>query len=93
MCMTNEELKETIKSLKEFKLMQEELAAEITSLEDLLKQEVTERNTEQLIVGEYKVTYKPVTSSRFDSKGLKAVNEDLYNQFAKVSQYMRLVVR
>lgn len=40
----------------------------------------------------FKVTYKPVTSTRFDSKTFKAEHADLYTTYSKTSTYNRLTV-
>lgn len=60
-----------------------ELNAEITTIEDVIQQELTTRKVEKLQVDVFKVRYKTVKSSRFDSKAFKAVYENLHQQYSK----------
>ena len=53
--MSTIELTSKVKELKELKMMAEELAAEITAIEDSIKAEMTARETDELITGEYKI--------------------------------------
>ena len=87
--MTNIELKEMLKEAKELKRMAEELAAEITAIEDGIKAELTERATEELIIDEYKVTWKEVKSSRLDTSALKKAMPELAERFTKQSSTRR----
>ena len=43
-------------------------------------------------IGEHKVTWKTVSSSRLDTKKLKAEHPDIYKQYAKTSEYRRFTV-
>ncbi len=81
-----------IKELKELKAMAEELAAEITAIEDAIKAEMLLRNVDELQVDVYKVRYKTVISSRFDSKAFKATHADLYAQYTKQTESRRFTV-
>ena len=88
--MSNTEMRTKIRELKELKLMQEELAAEITAIEDAIKAAMGDE--EQIIAGEYKVTWKPVTSSRVDTTALKKALPDVAEQFMKSSTSRRFLV-
>ena len=81
-----------IKKLKELKIFAEELTAEITSIEDELKAEMTAQNVEELTVDIFKIRYKTVTSNRFDSKAFQTANPELYNQYTKPTAYRRFTV-
>ena len=65
-------LMEKVRELKELKMMAEELEAEIATIEDAIKAEMTAQATEVLLVGEYKVRWVTVKSSRFDTTTFKA---------------------
>lgn len=69
--MSTIELTSKVRELRELKQMAEELAAEITAIEDTIKAEMTARNTEEMIVDVFKVRWTKVTSSRFDSTAFK----------------------
>ena len=47
---------------------------------------------EELRAGEYKITWKPVTSSRLDSKALKAAAPELVERFTRTTTNRRFCV-
>lgn len=67
----------------ELRRMADELAAEIDSLQDAIKQHMDAAGVDTLAGLDYKITYKTVTSSRLDSKSLKADQPDLYAKYTK----------
>ena len=89
--MSTNEIQTKARELKELKLMQEELAAEISAIEDALKAAMGER--EELVCGEYKLTYQTVTSSRFDSTRFKKDHAELAAAYTKATSYRRFSVR
>ena len=89
--MSANEIQTKARELKELKLMQEELAAEITAIEDALKAAMGEK--EEMFCGEYKLTYQTVSTSRFDSTRFKKEHADLATAYTKVSSYRRFSVR
>lgn len=90
--MSTIELTSKIKELKELKMMAEELAAEITAIEDSIKAEMTARETDELITGEYKIRWKKVISNRFDTTAFKKTHADLYEQYTKTTETRRFTV-
>ena len=90
--MSTIELTSKVKELKELKMMAEELAAEITAIEDTIKAEMTARETEELITGEYKIRWKKVVSNRFDTTAFKKTHADLYEQYTKTTETRRFTV-
>ena len=89
--MSTNEIQTKARELKELKLMQEELAAEISAIEDALKAAMGEQ--EELVCGEYKLTYQTVTSSRFDSTRFKKEHADLAAAYTKTTTARRFSVR
>lgn len=69
--MSTNEMTSKIRELKELKAMAEELAAEITAIEDTIKAEMTARNTDEMTVDVYKIRWTKVLSNRFDSSAFK----------------------
>lgn len=88
--MSNNELKAKAAELKELKAMQEELAAEISAIEDEIKAAMGDQ--EQIIAGGYKITWKAVTSSRFDSSAFKKANPELAAQYTKTTTTRRFTI-
>lgn len=84
------ELEKKAREVKELKLMLEELQAEITAAEDAIKAAMGEQ--EQIIAGAFKISWKPVTSSRVDTTALKAALPDVAARFMKTSITRRFQV-
>jgi predicted phage-related endonuclease len=90
--MGQTELETKIKALKEYKLLKEDLEAQITSIEDDIKGEMTARAVEELIAGPFKIKWTSYTSTRFDTTAFKAAHGDIYNLFAKPVEARRFSV-
>ena len=90
--MSIREIEAKAKELRELKRMAEELSAEITAIEDEIKAHMTAANADTLTAGEYKITWKEVTSSRLDGKALKAAAPTIWEQFAKQTTTRRFIL-
>lgn len=90
--MTTNEMAVKVRELKELKTLADELAAEITAIEDDIKAEMTARGAEEMTVDVFTVRWKHVTSARFDSAGLKKAMPELYDRFTKTSVTRRFCV-
>ena len=90
--MSTNEMTAKVRELKELKVLAEELAAEITAIEDEIKAEMTARNADEMTVDVYKIRWTPVTSSRFDSASFKKAMPDLYGKFTKTTTSRRFSV-
>ena len=90
--MSMNELEAKVAELRELRRMADELAAEITATEDELKAYMTSNSTEELYGPSFKITWKPVTSSRLDSKALKAAAPELWERFTKQTTTRRFII-
>ena len=90
--MSMHELEQKVAQLRELRRMQDELAAEITATEDELKAYMTANNADTLHGPSFKITWKEVTSSRLDSKALKAAAPVIWEQFTKQTTTRRFVL-
>ena len=90
--MSKTEMTSKVRELKELKAMADELAAEITALEDCIKADMTAQGIEEMTVDVYKVRYKTVKSSRFDTTAFKKAMPDLAAQFTKETESRRFTV-
>lgn len=90
--MRTNEMTSKIRELKELKAMAEELAAEITAIEDTIKAEMTARNTDEMTVDVYKIRWTKVLSNRFDSASFKKAMPELYGQFTKQTESRRFSI-
>lgn len=91
MCTPNE-LNANVKNLQELRRMKEELEAEITALEDTLKQHMRDTGVYEIQALTGKVTWYEATSKRFDSSAMKKELPDLYVRYSKetTTRYFRL---
>lgn len=88
--MSNQELIGKISKIKHLQRLMDEAKAEMDALKDDVKAYMGD--TDILIVGEYKVTYKVVKSVRLDSTALEKEMPDIYSQFAKTAETKRFIV-
>lgn len=85
--MNTHELEKAMKDLHQLQSLIDEATAEAEAIKDLIKQVMGE--TEELRAGEYKVTWKHVTSSRLDSAALKKAHPDIAQQFTRTTTSRR----
>ena len=90
--MSTIELTKTIRELKDLQLMAEEVQAEITALQDTIKQEMTAKGVDEMVVDVFKVRWTPVTNHRFDSTAFRATHKDLYSQYTKETETRRFSI-
>ncbi len=90
--MSTNDMQKKAAELKELKNMQQELADAITSVEDEIKAELTERGCDELTAGAFKISWKPVKSSRLDQKAIKAELPDIYARYTVQSDTRRFTV-
>lgn len=90
--MSMNELQNKVDELRELRRMADDLSAEISALEDDIKAHMEELNTDTLHGSDFKITWKSITSSRLDSKALKAAAPDLWERFTKTITTRRFIV-
>ncbi|MBR2491679.1 MAG: hypothetical protein IKB65_09430 [Ruminiclostridium sp.] len=88
--MSNTELTAKIRELRELQALIDQAEAEAEAIRDLLKAHMGDQ--EELRAGEYKVTWKPVTSSRVDTRALKAAFPELAARFTTRTTIRRFIV-
>ena len=79
---TNEMIKK-IEALNEWEAIIADAQAEAEAIRDAIKAEMMDRDTEELIAGQYIVRWTSVLSNRFDTTSFKKVYGDLYKAFTK----------
>ena len=88
--MSTIELTNKIKELRELQQLIDEATAEAETIKDTIKGIMGE--DEELSAGDYRVSWKHVTSNRFDSSAFKAKYADLYRQYTKQTTTRRFTV-
>ena len=90
--MSNTEIQSKVNELRELRRMADELAAEIEAAQDAIKAHMTAIDADTLTGTDYKITWKSVTSSRFDSAAFKKAMPDLAERFIKPTTSRSFVV-
>lgn len=90
--MSTNELATKIRTLKELQALISEAEAEIEAIKDDVKALMTAEGTDELTVDVYKISYKVVKSSRFDSSAFKKTHGDLYEQYSRETETRRFSV-
>ena len=88
--MSINEIESKAHELQELKRMREELEAEIEATQDAIKAAMGD--SDSITAGAYKITWKPVESSRIDTKALKAALPDVAARFTVTSTTRRFCV-
>ena len=90
--MSMNEMETKIRELRSLQRLIEEAQAEAEAIKDVIKAQLTAQGVDELQVGEYRVSWKAVTSSRLDSKALKAALPDVAERFTTTSTTRRFCV-
>ena len=88
--MSTPEIEAKCRELRQLQALIDEAQAEAEAIKDAVKAHMGD--TEELRAGEYKITYRPVTSSRLDAKALKAALPEVAQAFTKTMTCRRFVV-
>lgn len=88
--MSTKELESKIKELRQLQALIDEATTEIESIKDCIK--ATMGDTETLTAGEYKVSWKAVTTSRLDTAALKQAMPELVAQYTRPTTSRRFVI-
>ena len=90
--MSRNEIVAKIEALNEWEAVIEEAKAEAEAIRDSIKQEMLERETEELTAGQYIVRWTSVLTNRFDTTAFKKTYGDLYKAFTKQSASRRFTI-
>lgn len=90
--MSKNELISRIEALNEWEALMEEAREQAEAIRDGIKQEMLERDTEELTAGQYIIRWTPVLSNRFDSTAFKKMYGDLYKAFTKQTASRRFSI-
>ena len=88
--MSINELEAKVRELRELQTLIEEAQEEAESIKDQLKAHMGER--EELRAGGYRITWKPVTSSRLDATALRKALPEVAERFTRTSTTRRFVL-
>lgn len=81
--MRNSDIRNTVEELQNLYAQADELKAQITAREAIIKEEMEARETETLDLGNVIIRFTSIISNRFDTTNFKKQYSDLYNSFIK----------
>ena len=90
--MSTKEIESKARRLKILKDRQESLQAEIDQLESDLKAQLEAWDVDEVQAGPFRVVWKFVNSSRFDTKRFRDENGNLYNMYMIPNSYRKFSV-
>ena len=88
--MSMNEIEAKVKELRQLQSLIEEAQAEAEAIRDTIKAQMGD--SEELRAGEYKITWKPVTTSRLDTAALKKALPDVVARFTRETTTRRFCV-
>ena len=90
--MATNELLNKIEALNEWEQLMEEARQEAEALRDSIKQEMLNRNTDEMEVGQYIVRCISVLTQRLDTTAFKKAMPDVYKAFIKQTTSRRFSI-
>ena len=90
--MATNEIIIRLNELTELRQMIEELNAEAEAIQDEIKAHMTEADTDTITAGQFKVTWKSVTSTRIDTAALRKDLPEIWQEYGKTSTTRRFNV-
>ena len=88
--MSMKEMESKVRELRQLQALIEEAQAEAEAIKDAIKAAMGD--SESIQAGEYKVTWKPVTSTRLDAAALRKALPDVAERFTRTTTTRRFTV-
>lgn len=88
MCIN--ELEAKARELRQLQALIEEAQTEAEAIKDAIKAAMGD--SEAIVAGEYRITWKPVTSTRLDAGALRKALPDVAAQFTKTTAARRFCI-
>lgn len=86
------EMDSKVKELRDIQSMIDELTAEAEAIKDAIKAKMVDLGDDEISGNGWKATWHTVTSTRLDTKALKAGAPEVYNAYCKASTTSRFVL-
>lgn len=90
--MSINELTAKVNDLRELRRMADEIANEIESVQDAIKEHMTAAGVDTIAGTDYKITWKTISSSRFDTTAFKKENPEIAAAYTKTTTSRRFVI-
>ena len=90
--MSMNELESKCRELRQIQNLIAEAEQEAEAIKDGIKAQLTAQGVDELQAGEYRVTWKPVSTTRIDTKAFQQAFPDVAQAFAKTTITHRFCV-
>lgn len=90
--MSINELTANVSELRELRRMADEIQAEIDAIQDKIKAHMNAAGVDTLAGADYKITWKAVNSSRFDTTAFKKENPEIAALYTKTTTTRRFTL-
>jgi len=90
--MTNTELERLVNKMNEWEELMNEAKKQADHYESMIKEEMTRRDVEKVVLDNCIVSWIDILSNRFDSKRFKEKYSELYKEFTKSVPSRRFTV-
>lgn len=90
--MSKNEMIALIEAMNTYDEMAAQAKEKADAIRETIKAEMMERNTEEMIAGQYIVRWTSVLSNRFDSTAFKKVMPEIYKAYTKQIASRRFTV-
>ena len=90
--MSMNEMESKIRELRSLQRLIEEAQQEAEAIKDAIKAQLTAQGVDELRAGEYRVSWKAVTTTRIDAKAFQQAFPEVAQAFSKTSTTRRFCV-
>lgn len=90
--MGDRALENRIRKIRELEAQKKELEAQIASLKDEIRADMTAKRTEEHRTPHFVIRFKEIIGRSFDTKTFKAEHPDMYNSYLVAGSSMRLTI-
>ena len=90
--MATNELVSKLNDLTELRRMADDISAEIETIQNEIKAHMDEINTDTITAGNFKVTWKPITSTRIDTAALRKDLPEIWLEYGRTTTTRRFSV-
>jgi len=90
--MSHNDLTTALKEYQEYKRIKEQAEEQMKAIQSRITAHMDMQGMTEMVVDIYKVSYKPISSTRLDTKILKIARPDIFAQFSTTSTSKRFIV-
>ena len=90
--MSMNEMENKVRELRSLQRLIEEAQQEAEAIKDVIKAQLTAQGVDELVAWEYRVSWKPVSTTRIDTKAFQQTFPEVAQAFTKTTTTRRFCV-